>query len=57
MAALLGATGQGIGGDDVEAALEAWMSQVNLETRHSPGGIDVRVLAELRNAAAGAAPR
>ena len=57
VAALLGATGQGIGGDDVEAALEAWMSQVNLETRHSPGGIDVRVLAELRAAAAGGSPR
>ena len=57
MAALLAATGHGIRRDDVEADLEAWMSQVNLETRHSPGGIDVRVLAELRDAAAGAAPR
>ena len=42
---------------DVEADLEAWMSQVNLETRHSPGGIDARVLAELRAAARGGAPR
>ena len=49
--------GHGTHGGDVEADLEAWMSQVNLETRHSPGGIDVRVLAELRAAAAGGTPR
>ena len=53
VAALLAATGHGTHGDDVEAALEVWMSQVNLETRHSPGGIDARVLAELRSAATG----
>ena len=32
------------------------MSEVNLETRRSPGGIDARVLDELRAAAAGADP-
>jgi uncharacterized Ntn-hydrolase superfamily protein len=54
--ALLTAVGRGIPGGDVEAALEAWMSEVNLETRRSPGGIDARVLAELRTAARGAHP-
>ncbi|WP_392542133.1 DUF1028 domain-containing protein [Oryzobacter telluris] len=38
-------------GPAVERALEAWMSAVNLENRHSPGGIDGRVLEELRSAA------
>ena len=38
-------------GPDVGAALEEWMSQANLENRHSPGGIDARVLEELRAAA------
>jgi len=40
------------GGPDatVEAALEAWMGEVNLETRHAAGGIDSRVLDELRRA-------
>lgn len=32
----------------VEADLEAWMGEANLETRHSPDGIDARVLSELR---------
>ena len=32
------------------------MSEVNLETRRSPGGIDARVLTELRAAARGAGP-
>jgi uncharacterized Ntn-hydrolase superfamily protein len=49
VAGLLGALGRG--GPDVEAALDAWMSEVNLENRRSPGGIDARVLAELRSAA------
>ena len=43
----------GRGGQDVEAELESWMSEVNLENRRSPGGIDSRVLAELRSAARG----
>ena len=38
---------------DVEAELESWMSEVNLENRRSPGGIDFRVLAELRSAVRG----
>jgi uncharacterized Ntn-hydrolase superfamily protein len=40
------------GGPDatVEADLEAWMGEVNLETRHAPGAIDARVLEELRRA-------
>lgn len=40
----------GRGGEDasVEADLEAWMGEVNLETRRAPGGIDARVLDELR---------
>lgn len=42
----------GTDGDGVERALETWMSGVNLENRHSPGGIDRRVLDELRSAAA-----
>ncbi len=37
----------------VASALERWMGAVNLETRHSPGGIDARVLAELRKASKG----
>ena len=41
----------GHGAPDVESALEAWMSEVNLENRRSPGGIDRRVRAELRAAA------
>jgi len=56
VATLLTAVGRGIPGGDVDAALEAWMSEVNLETRRSPGGIDARVLAELRAAARGASP-
>jgi uncharacterized Ntn-hydrolase superfamily protein len=56
VARLLTAVGRGIHAGDVEAALEAWMSEVNLETRHSPGGIDARVLTELRAAARGADP-
>lgn len=42
----------GRGGDDatLESRLEAWMGEVNLETRHAPGGIDARVLDELRGA-------
>ena len=51
---LLDAVGRG--GPDVDSALAAWMSEVNLETRRSPGGIDARVLTELRAAAQGAAP-
>ncbi len=39
---------------DTAAALERWMGEVNLEMRHSPGGIDARVLAELRAATSGA---
>ena len=52
VAALLDTVGRG--GPDVEDALDAWMSEVNLETRRSPGGIDARVLTELRAAAGGA---
>ncbi len=37
-------------GTDTAAALERWMGEANLEMRHSPGGIDARVLAELRAA-------
>ena len=48
VAGLLGAVGRG--GPDVEVALDAWMSEVNLETRRSPGGIDARVLQALREA-------
>ena len=48
---LLGRLGRG--GEDVslESRLESWMGEVNLETRHVPGGIDARVLDELRGAA------
>ncbi len=35
---------------NVESALEAWLGEANLEERHSPGGVDVRVLEELRRA-------
>ncbi|HEU5242638.1 MAG TPA: DUF1028 domain-containing protein [Ornithinibacter sp.] len=38
---------------DPSVALESWMSGANLENRHSPGGIDVRVLGELRSAVRG----
>ncbi|NHA68317.1 DUF1028 domain-containing protein [Phycicoccus flavus] len=41
------------GEDDVETALEAWMGEENLENRHSPNGIDARVLEVLRAAPAG----
>ncbi len=41
----------GHSGTDVEAALDTWLSEVNLENRRSPGGVDRRVLAELRAAA------
>ena len=43
----------GRAGEDVslESRLESWMGEVNLETRHVPGGIDARVLDELRGAA------
>ena len=43
----------GAGGDDTDAALTAWLGEVNLEMRHSPGGIDARVLDELRKATPG----
>ncbi len=33
---------------DTAAALEAWMGEANLENRHTPDGIDRRVLAVLR---------
>ena len=55
VAGLLDAVGRG--GPDVEGALDAWMSEVNLETRRSPGGIDARVLTELRAAAVGPSRR
>lgn len=45
VAALLAAAGHP---GPVEEALEAWMGEVNLENRHSPGGIDARVLEVLR---------
>jgi uncharacterized Ntn-hydrolase superfamily protein len=35
-------------GDDVAGTLAAWMGAANLENRHSPAGIDARVLAVLR---------
>jgi uncharacterized Ntn-hydrolase superfamily protein len=54
VAGLLAAVGRG--GPDVVSALDDWMSEVNLETRRSPGGIDARVLTELRAAAGGARP-
>src|SRR6478735_272623 len=38
VATLLTAVGRGIHRGDVDAALEAWMSEANLETRRSPGG-------------------
>lgn len=38
----------GAAGASVEEDLADWMGEVNLETRHSPGGIDARVLSELR---------
>lgn len=44
----------GYNGSDTAADLDAWMGVANLEARHSPGGIDARVLEELRRAAAGA---
>ena len=47
----LGHAPAGDHGGDVDRALEVWMSAANLENRHSPGGIDARVLAELRSAA------
>lgn len=34
--------------EPVEASLERWMEQINLETRHVGGGINGRVLEELR---------
>lgn len=37
-------------GPDVGAALAAWMWELNLENRDTPGGIDARVLEELRAA-------
>ena len=51
---LLRALGRGGDESTVEADLEAWMGEVNLETRHAPGGIDARVLDELRRAGADA---
>jgi len=42
----------GYDGPDLDAALGAWAGVVNLENRVVPGGIDSRVLAELRKAAA-----
>ncbi|KRE62850.1 DUF1028 domain-containing protein [Nostocoides sp. Soil756] len=49
VAALLTGVGHAPVSDDVEAALEAWMGEVNLENRHHPGGIDTRVLGVLRD--------
>ena len=45
----------GRGGEDatLESRLESWMGEVNLETRQAPGGIDARVLDELRAAVEG----
>jgi uncharacterized Ntn-hydrolase superfamily protein len=40
----------GYDGSDVETALADWAGVVNLENRFVPGGIDSRVLAELRRA-------
>jgi uncharacterized Ntn-hydrolase superfamily protein len=50
VAAHLVAAGYAVDDDTgaVERALTRWMSAVNLENRHSPDGIDARVLAELR---------
>jgi uncharacterized Ntn-hydrolase superfamily protein len=50
VAGLLRDLGRGGSGASLEAHLEAWMGEVNLETRHAPGGIDSRVLRELRRA-------
>jgi uncharacterized Ntn-hydrolase superfamily protein len=50
VAGLLASLGRS--GADLDEVLDTWMSEVNLETRRSPGGIDARVLAELRTAAA-----
>ena len=47
---LLDRLGRTTGEDTLEADLEAWMGEVNLETRLSPEGIDSRVLEELRRA-------
>lgn len=43
----------GVHAGPVEADLAAWAGEVNLETRLSVGGIDARVLAELRSATGG----
>ena len=43
----------GHAGADPAVALETWMSAANLENRHAPGGIDARVLDELRAAVRG----
>ncbi|HET6967286.1 MAG TPA: DUF1028 domain-containing protein [Ornithinibacter sp.] len=40
-------------GAEAADALETWMSGANLENRHVPGGIDARVLDELRAAVRG----
>ena len=40
----------GYDASDAEAALAEWAGVVNLENRIVPGGIDSRVLAELRRA-------
>ncbi len=50
VAALLAAAGRT---GPVEEALEAWMGEVNLENRHSHGGIDTRVLGVLRGGSTG----
>ena len=50
MRTLLDRLDRSTGGDSLEADLEAWMGEANLETRLSPGGIDARVLEELRRA-------
>ena len=42
----------GVTGGTLEANLEAWAGEVNLETRLTPEGIDSRVLEELRRAGA-----
>ena len=41
----------GYDGPDLDATLGAWAGVVNLENRLVPGGIDSRVLVELRKAA------
>lgn len=51
VAAHLAAAGYPVDGDGgtLEHSLAAWMSAANLENRHSPTGIDARVLTQLRS--------